>query len=228
MASFEDARRELEVAVAAKPKDVEALAGLALVYAELGAAGDATMGERSVQIWRRALALDEKAPAVIEAAPGLALAGRAYDEAIRRAEECLGQRPESALCAWYLGGALVGAGRHDEALDALSRAKEALPDAPIVTLAYGRASLEGARYAEAERVLVDYAKRFPDDVGVLGLLTRLHREQGRFERAVESARRAQKARPDDAGLKMTIGQLLFYGLNDAKACLLYTSPSPRD
>ena len=228
VASFEDARRELEVAVAAKPKDVEALAGLALVYAELGAAGDAAMGERSVQIWRRAMELDPKAPAVIEAAPGLALAGRSYDEAIKRAEECLGQRPESALCAWYLGGALVGAGRHDEALDALSRAKEALPDAPIVTLAYGRASLEGARYAEAERVLVDYAKRFPDDVGVLGLLTRLHREQGRFERAVESARRAQKARPDDAGLKMTIGQLLFYGLNDAKAAADLLLPLAED
>lgn len=216
VASFEDARRELEVAVAAKPKDVDALAGLALVYAELGAAGDPAMGERSVQIWRRALALDDKAAAVIEARPGLALAGRAYDEAIKRAEECLAQRPESALCAWYLGGALVGAGRHEEALNALSRAKEALPDAPIVALAYGRASLESARYAEAERALQDYARRFPDDVGVLGLLTRLHREQGRYDKAVEAARRAQKAQPDDATLKLTLGQLLLFGLNDTK------------
>ena len=70
-------------------------------------------------------------------------------------------------------------------------------------MAYGRASLESARYADAERVLVDFAKRFPDDVGVLGLLTRLHREQGRFEKAVEAP--AAPAAPVAFDAKATFG-----------------------
>lgn len=226
--SLQDARRELEVSVAAKPKDVVALAGLAVVYAELSAAGDTAMGERSLQIWRRALALDDTSPAVVEARPGIALAGRSYDEAIQRAQECLSLRPDSALCVWYLGGALVGAGRHTEALESLSRAKEALPDAPIVALAYGRASLESGRYAEAERALSAYAKRYPDDVGVLSLLARLHRELGRFEKAVDAARRAQKASPDDPALKLTLGQLLLHGVGDAQAAAALLLPLAED
>jgi tetratricopeptide (TPR) repeat protein len=186
---WENARRELEYAVAAAPENVDALALLAVVYSELRSE-DASYNDKSIDLYNRASALDDSSSAVAEAQAGMAHMSGAWDEAEKRAKACLAVDPEAGLCLWYLGSAQSRTGRFQEAEQTLSRAKEVLGDAPVVDLALGQAALETFQYGAAREPLRTFAERYPDDPGIHALLARFHRETGDFDASLESALRA--------------------------------------
>ncbi|MCB9758452.1 MAG: tetratricopeptide repeat protein [Alphaproteobacteria bacterium] len=212
----ESARRELEWAVAVAPEDVEAVSVLAVVYAELGDE-DPELRPQGVELFRRALVLDEDHPAVLRGHAGMALAGDAYGEAAEKARQCLVKIPDDPFCNWYLGAALVQLRQFSEATDALLRASAALGDAPAVDLELGRAAMESCRYAEAQATLEPYAKRYPDDPGIHLLLADFYRQLGQYDKAVSHGQLAAKLNPTSRRTRETAGVLLLYAAERPRA-----------
>jgi TolB-like protein/Tfp pilus assembly protein PilF/tRNA A-37 threonylcarbamoyl transferase component Bud32 len=139
-------RRAIEL----DPNDSQAHYGLANLLACLGRFDDA------VAIGRRARDLDPLSSWGRDYGSILYLARR-YDEAIRELRTLDLLEPGNSWTLWYLGYALLGSSRFDEAVDVLERSVLRERNAgPLGTLslAYGRAG----RFADAKRILDELTK----------------------------------------------------------------------
>ena len=215
-AGVENARRELEYAVAAEDENVEALAALAVVYSQLHES-DNGLQSRALELYNRAQAIDANHTAVLRAQAGMAVVSNAWEEAEEKSRVCLGALPEDGICNWYLGHALTQLGKYDQAEVALEKAREVMEDAPVVELALGRAGLETHQYAQAIGPLTAFAERYPEDAGIHELLARYHREIGAWDDAIAEGRRATELYPESLEGRYIAGTLLLHVKDDAAA-----------
>jgi TolB-like protein/Tfp pilus assembly protein PilF len=137
-------------AVELDPNDSQAHYGLANLLACLGRFDEA------VAIGRRARDLDPLSSWARDYGSILYLARR-YDETIRELRTLALLEPGNSWTLWYLGYALLGSSRLDEAVDVLERSvlreRNAGPFGTL-SLAYGRAG----RFADAKRILNELTK----------------------------------------------------------------------
>ena len=215
-AGVENARRELEYAVAAEDENVAALSSLAVVYSQLGDSSNGLHG-RALELYNRAQALDETHIGVLRAQAGMAVVNSAWEEAEQKSRACLGAHSDDGICNWYLGHALTKLGKYEEAEEALLKAKAGMEDAPVIDLALGHAGLETHRYAEAIGPLNAFAERYPDDPGIHELLARYHREVGAWDDAIAEGLRAAELDPDSLEGRYIAGTLLLHVKGDGKA-----------
>lgn len=223
-AGWGSAVREFEYAVAIDPNSVDALAGLAVVYAQLRQ-DDPSYNTKSLALYDRASQLDAEAPAVLRAQAGMAIMSGAWTDAEARSRKCLAKVPDDGICLWYLGNALTQLGRFSEAEKALSESKATMGDAPVVDLSLGRSALETFQYAKAEGPLLAFAERYPDDPDIHALLARFHDELGDYDAAIASGRKAIAL--DEGGAveaRILVGGLLLHHKKDAAAAYEVLKP----
>lgn len=224
-AGWTSAQREYEYAVAADDDNVEALAGLAVVYAQLRDE-DERYNNRSLELYQRANTLSEGHPAVLRAQAGMSIMSGAWDDAEARSRDCLKEVADDGVCLWYLGKALTELGRYSEAEQALSKSKEVMGDAPVVDLSLGWSALETYQYHKARAPLEAFASRYPEDPDIHRLLARYHREIGDYDAAIEAGRKSIRLDTDSAyAARVLIGELLLHYSRDAEAAYEVLGPA---
>jgi Flp pilus assembly protein TadD len=130
-------------------------------------------------------------------------------EAARVLREGLALSPEDAALHHAFGLSLARAGRRAEAIAVLKRAADEAPDgqASPYAFAYAVALHSDGRVAEALDTLERALARDPRDRDLLFALAAFHRDAGRTDRALEYARRMQRAYPDDPRAQALVASL---------------------
>jgi tetratricopeptide (TPR) repeat protein len=208
----EEAARELEKAVAARPNAAPALSALADAYA-------ATKDPRAPAAREKLILLEPGSARHRAALAELYWSQEKYADGNRVAEEAIAAIPTSADLQTRYGRALVQQGlfldgvKHLEA----ARARGASSEAFLLLLA--SAQREGGRVAEAEDVLSSAAREYPDSPAVRGDYGRLLLASGRTPEALAELQVAARLDPGDAGLQLDLGRALetFGQLDEAEA-----------
>ena len=211
--AIQRARKEMETAVAADPWNASAVAGLALVYAHLGA-DEPELSIAAVNLVSRAQKLEGGDESLLRAEAGVALASGNYERAVEKARVCT-EKQKDGLCEWYKGEGLLELGKYREAKDALAIAKEALPLAPGLQRAYGEAAMLDGDYQAAAEALESAVRRLPEEADVHLTLARLHLRTGYFDEAFTSAERVLELRPRDQEARYVKGVILLHVRDDA-------------
>ncbi len=224
-AGWAQAQREFEYAVAADDQSVEALAGLAVVYAQLRDE-DSRYNTRSLALYERANKIDASHPAVMQAQAGMSIMTEAWTDAESRSRLCLEAVPDDGVCLWYLGKALTELHRYDAAEKALSKSKETMGDAPVVDLSLGWSALETFQYHKARAPLEAFASRYPEDPDIHALLGRYHREIGAYDEAIGAGRTSIRLDSEGAySARLLVGELLLHHKHDAKGAYDVLKPA---
>lgn len=195
----------LREAVAARPNDVEALAGLGVVMARQAAQGEAGTVEEAVKQLTAACALDPEAvPPRIYRAQWLWDQGK-HAEARQAAEEALALRPDSAwahatLAEAVLRGAQQSLSTDRPALwtqceDHLQKALGNRPDYTYAHWVQGRLLQARALYSDAIRSFEEALRYREGDADSLRSMGDCFREQQDFAKAAEWYRQAVEVRP---------------------------------
>lgn len=115
---------------------------------------------------KRLIHLDDKMHRVIDAYER----GR-FDLAAALAEEVIAERPDMAAAHYYLAQTLLEAGRSEQALAALIRARDANATTPALLRQLGLSLAEAGRFQEAANVLTPLAQSGePEALNALGLV----------------------------------------------------------
>ena len=163
--------------------------------------------ERAEASYRQAIALE---PAFIPAYLNLA---DLYRETDREGEgkklllEALKTAPRSASAHHALGLLLVRTGERRAALDHLARAVELDPDNSGHAYVYGVALNSLGRSARATHVLEQALRSRPHDRDLLFALATIHRDRGKFGKALVHSRRLLALYPESAGYQRLERQL---------------------
>ena len=224
-AGWSTAQREFEYAVAVDSENVEALAGLAVVYARLREE-DERYNNRSLELYARASTIDAGHPAVLRAQAGMSIMSGAWTDAETRSKSCLDAVQDDGVCLWYLGKALTELGRYAEAEKALSKSKEMMGDAPVVDLSLGWSALETFQYHKAFAPLEAFASRYPEDPDIHALLARYHREIGEYDEAIGAGRTSIRLDTEGAyTARLLVGELLLHEKGDAASAYEVLAPA---
>ncbi|MCP4805627.1 MAG: protein kinase [Proteobacteria bacterium] len=207
------ARSEMELAVASDPWNASAVAGLALVYAHLGA-DEPELSIAAVNLVSRAQKLEGGDESLLRAEAGVALASGNYERAVEKARVCT-RKQKDGLCEWYKGEGLLALGKYDDAKEALAIAKEALPLAPGLQRAYGEAAMLDGDYRAAADALESAVRRLPEEADVHLTLAKLHLRTGHFDQAFTSAERVLELNPRDQEARYVKGVILLHVRGDA-------------
>ncbi len=105
-----------------------------------------------------------------------------------------------------LGNALSGAGRHDEAVEALRTATILASDSAPIRLNLANALLAAGEFEEGERLLKEAAEADPQDPAPLLALFAMHRDQGREDLSYQAIAEAARRAPDQAPIRSDYGQ----------------------
>jgi len=128
---------------------------------------------------------------------------RRYDQATGPLSRALAERPGPELRR-MLATAWLNTKAYDKAADLLRDDPE-LGANPSLAFAYGLALVKSDRGAEAERVFSQLIVRHGDSAELSVLMGQAHAQQGEFEAARESLRRALQLQPGVAEANATLG-----------------------
>jgi tetratricopeptide (TPR) repeat protein len=128
---------------------------------------------------------------------------RRYDKATGPLSKALAERPGPELKR-MLATAWLNTKAYDKAADLLRDDPE-LGANPSLQFAYGLALVKSDRAAEAERVFAQLIARHGDSAELSVLMGQAYAQQGEFEAARESLRRALQLQPDVAEANATLG-----------------------
>ena len=208
------ARTEFELAVAADPHGPHAVAGLALVYAQLG---DQQLQLDAADLISRAEKLPGGEESILRAKAGVALASGNYGSAEVKGRECLSAHPEDGLCSWYLGDTLLALGRYGEALSQLQAALQTITHSPGLHQSLGQAAMLSGDFAGAESALGKAVKLLPNEPSVHIALADLHRRTGRWDEALTSIDRVLEVDPRHVRARYLKGVILLHVAGEAEA-----------
>jgi tetratricopeptide (TPR) repeat protein len=199
----------------------EAAAALARTYLNLGVLhAQAERFARAAELFEKAAALDPTLPQVQQSLGVAYFNARAFDKATGPLERALAARPEDATLKRMLGLAWINLQEYRKAAALLADDPERESN-PSLQFAYGLALVKSERAAEAEAVFSRLLARHGDSPEVSVMLGQAHAQQGDFEAAVQSLRRALELKEDVAEANATLGVIyLKQGrLEEAEAAL---------
>ncbi|MBL0278450.1 MAG: O-antigen ligase family protein [Anaeromyxobacter sp.] len=158
----------------------------------------------AARVYRRALEeqLDDRALVPLARAT---LAAGDRDEALRLARRRAAEAPTDPegwlISAWIL----VQAGQEAEGVAVLERGLLAIPGAPPLVTLLAERSLLARRFGEARRIAEQMSARTPRELAARHqLVARALAGQGRVAEAIEQARSAAAALPDDPGALLAV------------------------
>jgi serine/threonine protein kinase/tetratricopeptide (TPR) repeat protein len=221
------ARNAFEGAVAGDPHSVGALAGLALVYAQLSERLP-DLGQRSLPLLARAEAIDPTNPDILRARAGAQVAFGRPEEAKETARACLAARSDDALCQLFLGQALLALNELDEAEGVLTSAQEVLTESGAAHRSLASVWTRQGRLAEARDLLEGFPGRGANPQ-VDADLAELYARAGSYDRAFELVSSAVEDDPRALRARLLLSELMLHvrgQTNDADALLANLSEEP--
>ena len=163
--------------------------------------------------WRRAHEIDPRDVVVIQnLAETIRKQGR-LEESLGWYREILPIRPDFALAHAAMGHVLFDLGRHDLAIDALTRAVELAPDLPGAPSLLVKAAQAQTRLGRHTRAARTYARIVETAPGFAHALFRRGVElaqQGRHDQALETFRTVAKLLPDNPAVHSNLGAVLHH------------------
>ncbi len=135
----------------------------------------------------------------------IALAGGGAEEALPLAQRRVLETPTDPEGWRLVASALVQLGREEEALAELERGLAQLPGSPPLITAKAERSMAARRFSEAKLIAEQMRASTPRELAARHLLVaRALGGQGRWAEALEQAKSAAAARPEDASLHLTL------------------------
>ena len=196
-----ESRRLFKQAIELDPEYARAYANVALTYASEVNFNRSDDREESIRLGlnfaARALELDDSIPQIYLTRSALYLAQRKYDAAIEAGRRTIEVHPNYADGHATLAFVLSYAGRLDEALAAIRRAKQINPQYSYIYLAVeGRILFLLGRYEEAVVLLEQSVERNPAMVRAKLSLTATYAQLGRIDDAAWEVEEVLAIRPD--------------------------------
>lgn len=203
-----DARTAFEGAVAADTTNVSALAGLALVYAQL-AERLPDLGQQALPLLARAEAVDATNPDILRARAGAHLAfGRASD-AEQAARDCLAARADDPLCQLFLGQALLALGQPSEAEGQLQIALAQMSESGPAHSSLAASMVSMGRLADGRMVLEGFSNR-SGHPRIDADLAQLYARAGDYAKASALVADAVDGDPRDLRARLLKAELLLH------------------
>ena len=136
-----------------------------------------------------------------------------FREAIRQCKQILNQHPNttSAATAGYLLGKYQQAeGKSEEAMDSYKYFLDNFPKSPYRVSAFNSLTelyITNQRYTEAEKLIQERMRRYPDDITLLEQLAEIYQHQNAYPKALELYRKAIERDPNNTTLRRKLGTL---------------------
>jgi tetratricopeptide (TPR) repeat protein len=188
----------------------------------LGAiAVDGNLHELAVDLYRRAIALDQAAPQYHRNIAIALLALGQTDEAIRHCETAIALRPDEAGAHMVLGEALETTNQIDEALNAYARAIMFDSGNAGANIKLGKLQLLKGQLTEAESSLGRALSLAPQNAIVHFYLGNLYSQQGQHQQAIDCYLRAIEIEPERLEAHTNMCAALIAQSNYAQAIAHY-------
>ena len=136
-----------------------------------------------------------------------------FTAAIRQCEQILQQHPNTtaaATAAYLLGKYQHTEGKSEEAIDSYKYFLENFPSSPYRVSAVNsliQLYITNQRYAEAEKLIQERMRDYPDDTTLLEQLADLYQQQNAHSKALELYRKAIERNPNNTTLHRKLGTL---------------------
>ena len=146
-----------------------------------------------------------------------------FKEAIRQCKQILNQHPNTtsaATAAYLLGKYQQTDGKSEEAMDSYKYFLETFPTSPYRVSAFNSLTqlyMTNQRYTEAEKLIQERMRHYPDDITLLEQLAELYQHQNAYPKALELYRKAIKQDPNNTNLRRKLGTLYAETGNTAQA-----------
>lgn len=136
-----------------------------------------------------------------------------FTAAIRQCKQILQQHPNTtaaATAAYLLGKYQQTEGKSEEAIDSYKYFLENFPSSPYRVSAVNsliQLYITNQRYAEAEKLIQERMRHYPDDTTLLEQLADLYQQQNAHSKALELYRKAIERNPNNTTLHRKLGTL---------------------
>lgn len=136
-----------------------------------------------------------------------------FTEAIRQCKQILKQHPNTtsaATAAYLLGKYQQAEGRSEEAIDNYKYFLDNFSSSPYRVSAVNsliQLYITNQRYAEAEKLIQERMRDYPDDTTLLEQLAELYQQQNAYPKALELYRKAIERNPKNTTLRRKLGAL---------------------
>ena len=136
-----------------------------------------------------------------------------FKEAIRQCKQILNQHPNTtsaATAAYLLGKYQQSEGKSDEAMDSYKYFLDNFPTSPYRVSAFNSLTelyITNQRYAEAEKLIQERMRRYPDDITLLEQLAEIYQHQDAYPKALALYRKAIERDPNNTALRRKLGTL---------------------
>lgn len=136
-----------------------------------------------------------------------------FKEAIRQCKQILQQHPNTtaaATAAYLLGRYQQTDGKIEEAMDSYKHFLDNFPSSPYRVSAVNsliELYMTNQRYAEAEKLIQERMRHYPDDTTLLEQLAELYQQQNAYPKALELYRKAIERDPNNTTLRRKLGEL---------------------
>ena len=136
-----------------------------------------------------------------------------FKAATRQCKQILQQHPNTtaaATAAYLLGKYQQTDGKSEEAIDSYKYFLENFPSSPYRVSAVNsliQLYITNQRYAEAEKLIQERMRHYPDDTTLLEQLAELYQQQNAYPKALELYRKAIERNPNNTTLHRKLGTL---------------------
>ena len=136
-----------------------------------------------------------------------------FREAILQCKQILKQHPRTAAAAtaaYLVGQYQQTEGQSEEAIESYKYFLSNFPNSPYRTSAVTRLIqlyMTSQRYTDAEKLIQERLKQYPDDTTSLEQLAELYQQQNAYPKALELYRKAIERNPTNATLRRKLGAL---------------------
>ena len=136
-----------------------------------------------------------------------------FRQAIRQCKQILNQHPNTtsaATAAYLLGKYQQAEGKSEEAMDSYKYFLDTFPSSPYRVSAFNSLTelyITNQRYTEAEKLIQERMRRYPDDLALLEQLAEIYQHQNAYSKALELYRQAIERDPNNTTLRRKLGTL---------------------